>query len=308
MSNLRSYQPIPMLQQGETMISSKADSWAIFTQKRISSHFEPQASISRQKSLQYWTTYPYAQPRAHGNEIVSKIAGALWEWPPAVCGSNGKDTKEQLEDLKTWSQVLYIQLKNIANRYGAKETGIHGLQKKHETKSVCEDFNDDLSHLIEKYRINTNLEKKGYNIVDGSKQTLSTKEKKLKAEEGRFKFIVPRNDNILILGGYAQMGQEALEWDEENGMMSTGYLERMRAGCVNLYPNLAAEFTNYYYCAGIWPFCDEPCVGQDELNPRLFHNYGHGGSGFTLSYACALDTCQIVKSNFKTEFRPTSNL
>ncbi|ORY05670.1 nucleotide-binding domain-containing protein, partial [Basidiobolus meristosporus CBS 931.73] len=359
----------------------------------------------------------YAQPGAHGKEIVSEIAGALWEWPPAVCGSHGKDTEEQLEALKKWCQVSYIQFKDIANKYGANETGIRqrmscflfdlelgpdGLQKKHEIESVCEEFNDDLPHLIQKYKINTDLEKNGYNIVDGYEHlsyvvdpgsylpwlgrqvedmgvvlsygvvedTLheempyllkrfkadivinctgmasrelcgdnrmkplrgillhakndgkrfekiegcisisqhevgigATADEKLKAEEGRFEFIVPRNDDILILGGYAQMGQEALEWDEEKHK----YLDKMRTGCVNLYSDLAkAEFTDYYYRAGIRPFRDSPRVGQDEFNPRLFHNYGHGGSGFTLSYGCALDIRQIVKDYFETGFQPTS--
>ncbi|ORX94786.1 hypothetical protein K493DRAFT_301876 [Basidiobolus meristosporus CBS 931.73] len=69
----------------------------------------------------------YARPGAHGNEIVSEIAGALWEWTPAVCDSHVKDTEEQLEALKIWSQVSYIRFKDIADRYGAKETGIRKL-------------------------------------------------------------------------------------------------------------------------------------------------------------------------------------
>ncbi|KAK9703854.1 hypothetical protein K7432_010538 [Basidiobolus ranarum] len=66
----------------------------------------------------------YAQRGAHENEIVSEIAGALWEWPPAVCGSHGKDTDAQLKNLQRWCQVSYLQFKNISGKFGAEDTGI----------------------------------------------------------------------------------------------------------------------------------------------------------------------------------------
>ncbi|KAK9766611.1 hypothetical protein K7432_004178 [Basidiobolus ranarum] len=361
----------------------------------------------------------YARHGAHGEEIVSEIAGALWEWPPAVCGSHGKDTEEQLNNLQRWCQISYLQFKDIAEKFGADKTGIRkrmscflfdrklnteGLKKKSEIEIVCDGFNDNLQDLIKRYNINTNLEKNGYNIVDGYEHlsyvvdpgnylhwlrrlveekgvtllqgivedTLheeapdllkrfkadiivnctgmasrelcgdekmkplrgilihakndgknfkkvegcisisqrdadanATDDEKRKAEEGRFEFIVPRNDDILILGGYAQMGQEALEWNEKEHQ----YLEKMKVGCVNLYPDLAkAEFADYYYRVGIRPFRDEPRVGQDDKNPKIFHNYGHGGSGYTLSYGCALDIRKDVKEYFENECRPRSNL
>ncbi|KAK9761023.1 hypothetical protein K7432_014401 [Basidiobolus ranarum] len=361
----------------------------------------------------------YSELAPHDKEIVSEIAGALWEWPPAVCGSHGKDTDEQLKNLKRWCQISYIQFKDIADKYGASNTGIRkrtscflferelnasGLKKKQEIEKICDEFSNDVPALIKKYNLNTDPDKKGFNIVDAyehlsyvvdPKQYLhwlkgmvvqkdvallhgiledniyeetpdllrrykadilinctgmssrelcgdekmkplrgilihakndgkkfqkiescisisqrdaelnASAEEKLKAQEGRFEFIVPRNDDIVILGGYAQMGKEKLHWDEEKH----NFLQKMKEGCVNLYPDLEkAEFTSYYYRVGIRPFRDEPRVGQDEKEPRIFHNYGHGGSGYTLSYGCALDIRSVVKEYFEKEYRPRSNL
>ncbi|KAK9760322.1 hypothetical protein K7432_015788 [Basidiobolus ranarum] len=101
------------------------------------------------------------------------------------------------------------------------------------------------------------------------------------------------------------MGKEKLHWDEEKH----NFLQKMKEGCVNLYPDLEkAEYTSYYHRVGIRPFRDEPRVGQDEKEPRIFHNYGHGGSGYTLSYGCALDIRRVVKEYFEKEYRPRSNL
>ncbi|KAK9761961.1 hypothetical protein K7432_012729 [Basidiobolus ranarum] len=361
----------------------------------------------------------YTELGPQDKEIVSEIAGALWEWPPAVCGSHGKDTDEQLKNLKRWCQISYIQFKDIADKYGANDTGIRkrmscflfekkladqGLKKKQEIAKICDGFNNDVPGLIKKYNLNSNTDKKGFNIVDAyehlsyvvdpeqylhwlkalvekknvallhgvledtiheetpyllqrykadilinctgmsSRELCSDQrmkplrgilihakndgkkfkkiescisisqrdadlnasaEEKLKAEEGRFEFIVPRNDDILILGGYAQMGKEKHHWNEKKH----NYLKKMKDGCVNLYPELEkAEFTDYYHRVGIRPFRDEPRVGQDEKDPRIFHNYGHGGSGYTLSYGCALDIRKAVKAHFENVIRPHSNL
>jgi hypothetical protein len=46
------------------------------------------------------------------NRITSQIAGALWEWPPAVCGRHTDPLS--LDRSKGWCKVSYDKLKNIA--------------------------------------------------------------------------------------------------------------------------------------------------------------------------------------------------
>jgi D-amino-acid oxidase len=51
----------------------------------------------------------YANP---DNRITSQIAGALWEWPPAVCGRHTDIIS--LENSKRWCKVAYERYKKMA--------------------------------------------------------------------------------------------------------------------------------------------------------------------------------------------------
>ena len=46
------------------------------------------------------------------NRITSQMAGALWEWPPAVCGRHTDIIS--LENSKRWCQVAYDRYKEMA--------------------------------------------------------------------------------------------------------------------------------------------------------------------------------------------------
>jgi D-amino-acid oxidase len=34
---------------------------------------------------------------------------------------------------------------------------------------------------------------------------------------------------------------------------------------------------------------------RDHVDPRIVHNYGHGGAGFTLCRGCAEDVAYLIK-------------
>jgi len=46
------------------------------------------------------------------NRITSQVAGALWEWPPAVCGRHTDIIS--LENSKRWCKVAYDRYKGMA--------------------------------------------------------------------------------------------------------------------------------------------------------------------------------------------------
>ena len=56
----------------------------------------------------------FASPVASGKCITSEIAGALWEWPPAVCGRHTDE--KSLERSKVWCMdsclVFFYQSKS----------------------------------------------------------------------------------------------------------------------------------------------------------------------------------------------------
>jgi D-amino-acid oxidase len=45
---------------------------------------------------------------------------------------------------------------------------------------------------------------------------------------------------------------------------------------------------------GLRPFRNEVRLERDPANPRIIHNYGHGGAGFTLCRGCAESAAQLV--------------
>ncbi|GAA4888893.1 FAD-dependent oxidoreductase [Saccharopolyspora cebuensis] len=56
-----------------------------------------------------------------GPGIVSTVAGALWEWPPSVCGRHHDETL--LEQSKSWAMVSYRQFQHLATH--PEHTGVH---------------------------------------------------------------------------------------------------------------------------------------------------------------------------------------
>ncbi|KAL4920682.1 FAD dependent oxidoreductase [Aspergillus aurantiobrunneus] len=111
-------------------------------------------------------------------------------------------------------------------------------------------------------------------------------------------FIVPRNDNILVLGGIA----EPQEWDLDLSLDSPT-IQRMRARCESFLPVLknARVDAEYPLAQGLRPFRGRNIRVEREQRmqggkpSRIVHNYGHGGAGWTLSFGCAADVVKLVE-------------
>ncbi|CDF35195.1 unnamed protein product [Chondrus crispus] len=59
----------------------------------------------------------------HYENITSNVAGALWEWPPAVCGQHGDP--RSLSSSKHWCMVSYDKFKELHSTYGEGECGVY---------------------------------------------------------------------------------------------------------------------------------------------------------------------------------------
>ncbi|KAL2843878.1 hypothetical protein BJY01DRAFT_235510 [Aspergillus pseudoustus] len=113
-------------------------------------------------------------------------------------------------------------------------------------------------------------------------------------------FLVPRNDNILVLGGIT----EPHKWELELSLESP-VIQRMRARCESFLPMLknARLDPEYPLAQGLRPFREKNVRVERELRrhsngdmpSRIVHSYGHGGAGWSLAYGCAGDVLSLVE-------------
>ena len=108
-----------------------------------------------------------------------------------------------------------------------------------------------------------------------------------------FVFIVPRGENMLILGGLAEPG----EWDLNIDLDNYEPIRQMYRRCLEFMPTLrhaqidAAEPVR----VGLRPLREGNVRLELEPGSRIVHNYGHGGSGVTLSWGCAHEAADLLE-------------
>jgi D-amino-acid oxidase len=99
-------------------------------------------------------------------------------------------------------------------------------------------------------------------------------------------FIVPRGENRIVLGGLT----EADEWDDNINLENYAPIREMLDRCHRFLPCLkaAAIDASEPVRAGLRPARRGSIrVEADSRDATLFHCYGHGGSGVTLSWGSA---------------------
>jgi D-amino-acid oxidase len=90
-----------------------------------------------------------------------------------------------------------------------------------------------------------------------------------------------------ILGGTAEPAQTGTHVDPS-------VVDDIMARCARLAPEIANARIKRC-CVGFRPRRPTVRLGADDSVPRLFHNYGHGGSGFTLSWGCASELATLLE-------------
>ncbi|PEA00883.1 FAD-dependent oxidoreductase [Bacillus cereus] len=122
------------------------------------------------------------------------------------------------------------------------------------------------------------------------------------SEDPGFIFILPRGENMLLLGGLAELNKWNLEVDLENYKP----IEEMYNRCKEFYPSLETAVIDA--CepvrTGLRPFRKQSVRLERIPNSSIIHNYGHGGSGVTFSWGCALQVLEIINGlNVKAKFK-----
>ncbi|CAL8135315.1 unnamed protein product [Orchesella dallaii] len=117
-------------------------------------------------------------------------------------------------------------------------------------------------------------------------------------------YIIP-NQDAVVLGGTHQEG----DWNTEVYSEDTVHITK---GCFRIIPSLknAQVFKEW---VGLRP--GRPAVrlemekigisSQGKIPFTVIHNYGHGGSGLTLFWGCALRTTDLVKNALELHYQPS---
>jgi D-amino-acid oxidase len=108
-----------------------------------------------------------------------------------------------------------------------------------------------------------------------------------------FLFVVPRGRDMLVLGGLAEDGEGGLDV----GLHNYEPVREMYRRCLEFLPVLrnAAIDAAEPVRVGLRPFRRRNVRLEAEPGTRVVHNYGHGGSGVTLSWGCALEVADRVE-------------
>ncbi|KAN0076084.1 hypothetical protein V8E54_007354 [Elaphomyces granulatus] len=125
-------------------------------------------------------------------------------------------------------------------------------------------------------------------------------------------FIIPRNDDILLLGGISQSHKWNLDLT-----LGSPIIQRMRERCESFLPPLKNALLDpeYPFAQGLRPFrqrnvrverelrqhnnssssdANIHCTEPKTATSRIIHSYGHGGAGWSLSFGCASDVISLV--------------
>jgi D-amino-acid oxidase len=98
-------------------------------------------------------------------------------------------------------------------------------------------------------------------------------------------YVIPRRDT-LVLGGCSRPWPPGAP-PEIDPALTRRILDQ--ASALGLAVGAVREVR-----AGLRPYRPEVRLERDAANPRVIHNYGHGGSGFTLARGCAEEVAALV--------------
>lgn len=337
----------------------------------------------------YKVTIIAAKYASNDEKITSQIAGALWEWPPPVCGRYWHWEEICLETLKRRCMISFHRFKELAANpdtgvrmctsnfffgrpiqscatqtkklseiketlpgfrhdikiiqelgvnpnYGVVDCYCHlapiidsdqymdwlmnYLKSRYGIKCLTREIIGDLlaqeSELLQYFEADVIVNCTGINakelvsddsvfslrgayvrvINDGSKfpKINEAMTVTLDGEESNdMVFIVPRNNNTLILGAIGELEELELNINLQN----YSPLKKMFEKDLAFFPDLknAQIDPDYPIAVGIRPFRKTHVrVERESKDSKIVHNYGHGDSGYTLSFGCAKDVADII--------------
>ena len=124
-------------------------------------------------------------------------------------------------------------------------------------------------------------------------------------QHSRTVFLVPRGDEILIIGSIVETNNKTLDLTKDSHEVET-----MRKRARTFLPSLngAHPIPQYPMPGGLRPFSTKSAkVKAEEISGlKLVHNYGHGGSVWTMAVGCARAAVDLLEK-FMDPKKPSAN-
>ncbi len=98
-------------------------------------------------------------------------------------------------------------------------------------------------------------------------------------------YVIPRRDELVVGGCSIIVAPGTIPTVDP--AITSRILDQARALDVPIGPVKTVR-------AGLRPFRREVRLERDAADPRIVHNYGHGGAGFTLCHGCAEDVAAML--------------
>lgn len=116
-------------------------------------------------------------------------------------------------------------------------------------------------------------------------------------------YIVPRGDDLVVLGGLTQQDQWGTDISVE-----VPIIQQMYDGCLEFLQELRELPLDEKepVRTGLRPLTEENVCVERVPNTHVFYNYGHGGSGVTLSWGCSQEIVQLVEQMIREEVNPVA--
>ena len=240
----------------------------------------------------------------------------LYEYDDKISGIGVADAFEHLSPVTDTDQAMHF-LTNLVKSKGAQFL----------TETIQGDLREQEDKLLEKYHADAIVNASGLGarelasdlnvrparggllriINDGTdfpKMTHALVVNTAEPEDYNIVFIVPRNDNILILGTFIEFDEWKTDLTPETPIM-----RKMREQCERLVPALkhARLDPEYPIAQGLRPVRKGDVRIEREQGTsgasqsRIVHAYGHGIGGWTLAFGSGAEVASLVEQIVRTK-------
>ncbi|BAE61146.1 unnamed protein product [Aspergillus oryzae RIB40] len=310
------------------------ESYAIYAKLAANTELARAFGVRMPLCASFHTYYVKDDEPTHAKmEVARKLAPGRFHWGMELAGKYGVDVSSNGGMKDAYEHPAPVIDTDVAMAFLMRLVRSKGARM--QTDNIVGNLRDQESHLLRMYGADAIVNATGLGareiasdlgvhslrggilrvINDGSEFPKIESSIIVAADEdaeGKYidiAFIVPRSDNILVLGSIEQAHEMDLDLTPDSPV-----IKAMRKRCEDLVPVLknARLDPQYPFAQGLRPYRNskirveregrKTLGGQDS---RIIHCYGHGGAGWSLAFGTSKACMELVEGVVR---KPSSRL